>query len=177
MRRPITCAVLIGMLSGLSLSSVDASTVTEEGPSIATLVAGAERICEVEILEATPVMLPDGTIETRYSFSTVTPIKGTMASIQEVRIPGGQVAGKGLLLPGMPDLQIGDRNILFLSEPSNQKQWRMPVGMEAGAMKVQPSTVAGAARVLRKTCEEGHVEAEDYDALLAEIFAEVQRQG
>ncbi|MHC4823249.1 MAG: hypothetical protein ACYTEP_04435 [Planctomycetota bacterium] len=177
MRRPITCAILIGVLSGLSLGRADASSVTDQAPDLATLVAGAELVCEVQILDATSALLADGSIETRYSFSTLTPIKGTMASIQEVRIPGGEVAGQGLVLPGMPDLQVGDRSILFLSEPTQTKQWRMPVGMEAGAMKVQPAVGSVAAKVQRRGAESGHVEVEDYDVLLAEIFAEVQRQG
>jgi len=176
-RRPITCAILIGALSGLSLSSADASSVTEKAPDLGTLVAGAERICEIEVLDATSVMLGDGTIETRYSFSTLVPIKGAMASIQEVRIPGGEVAGKGLVLPGMPDLKVGDRSILFLSEPSQQKQWRMPIGLQAGSMTVQSASVSSAAQVLRRSGEEGFVQVDDYDVLLAEIFAEVQRQG
>ena len=176
MRQPITCAILIGVLSGLSLSSAGASSVTEKAPDLGTLVAGAERICEIEVLDATSVMLDDGTIETRYSFSTLVPIKGAMASIQEVRIPGGEVAGKGLVLPGMPDLKVGDRSILFLSEPSQQNQWRMPIGLQAGSMTVQSASVSGAAQVLRRSGEERFVQVDDYDVLLAEIFAEVQRQ-
>lgn len=177
MRQPITCAILIGALSGLSLSSAGASSVTETAPDLGTLVAAAERICEIEVLDANSVMLDDGTIETRYSFSTLVPIKGAMASIQEVRIPGGEVAGKGLVLPGMPDLKIGDRSILFLSQPSQQKQWRMPIGLQAGSMTVQAASVSGTAQVLRRSGEEGFVQVDDYDVLLAEIFAEVQRQG
>ncbi len=176
MRHPIPCAVLVCVLSGLGIGRLTASSVTETAPDLATLVAQADRICEVEVLDATPVMLEDGSIETRYSFATRTPIKGTMASIQEVRIPGGEVAGRGLVLPGMPELNVGDRSFLFLSKPSKNKQWRMPVGLEAGAVRVQPATVAGAARVFRQGNGEGQVEVEDYDQFLAELFAEVQRQ-
>jgi len=176
MRHPITCAILIGALSGLSLSSAGASSVTATAPDLATLVSNAERICEIEVLDATSALLDDGSIETRYSFSTLVPIKGTMASIQEVRIPGGEVAGKGLVLPGMPDLKVGDRSILFLSEPSQNKQWRMPVGLQAGSMPIQAASVSGAAKVIRRGGEEGFVQVDDYDVLLAEIFAEVQRQ-
>ena len=91
-------------------------------------------------------------------------------------MPGGEVAGRGLILPGMPDLQVGDRSILFLSQASQGKQWRMPVGLENGAVKVLPSTLAGAARVVRHSLEGGQVEVQNYDQYIAEIFAEVERQ-
>ena len=91
-------------------------------------------------------------------------------------MPGGEVAGRGLVLPGMPDLRVGDRSILFLSQASQANQWRMPVGLESGAVKVLPSTVAGEAQVVRQDHESGQVEIQDYDRYIAEIFAEVQRQ-
>ena len=90
-------------------------------------------------------------------------------------MPGGEVAGRGLILPGMPDLQVGDRSILFLSQASQGKQWRMPVGLVSGSVQVLPSTVAGAARVVHRSLE-GQVEVQDYDRYIAQIFAEVQRQ-
>ncbi|MDP7061776.1 MAG: hypothetical protein QF489_02430 [Planctomycetota bacterium] len=176
MRHPIFCAAIVGILSSLVLGSVGASSVCEDKAELSDLVAGAERICEVEVLSAESAMLADGSIETRYSFSTLTPIKGTMTSIQEIRMPGGEVAGRGFVLPGMPDLRVGDRSILFLSQASQENQWRMPVGLESGAVKVLPSTVAGEAQVIRRGHERGQVETQDYDRYIAEIFAEVQRQ-
>lgn len=176
MRHPILCAALVGLVSSLLLSHVGASSVSEAKLDLSRLVAGAERICEVEILSAESAMLAGGTIETRYSLATVIPIKGTMASIQEISMPGGEVAGRGLILPGMPEFQVGDRTILFLSEASQEKQWRMPVGLENGAVKVLPSRVSGAAKVIRQAAGTGQVEVQDYDRYIQEIFAEVQRQ-
>lgn len=151
--------------------------MTEESMALPELVSHADRICEVQILDATPAMLADGTIETRYSFATITPIKGDMASIQDITMPGGEVAGRGLLLPGMPDFHVGDRSILFLSQVSADKQWRVPVGLEAGTFQVQAGAVAGRAQVIRQQEGTGETEVRDYDSFLAEIFAEVDRQG
>jgi len=176
MRHPILCAALVGIVSSIALGTVGASSVCEAKAELSDLVAGAERICEVEVLSAESAMLADGSIETRYSFSTLIPIKGTMTSIQEIRMPGGEVAGRGLILPGMPDLRVGDRSILFLSQASQTNQWRMPVGLENGAVKVLPSTVVGASKVIRSGFEGGQVEVQDYDRFIAELFAEVQRQ-
>ena len=179
MRVPIPAWILAGLTAGVALGlPAGASTMTEEGMELPELVAHAERICEVQVLEATPAMLPDGSIETRYSFATVTPIKGSMAAIQEVVIPGGVVAGRGLILPGMPDLKVGDRSILFLSQASDDKQWRVPVGLEAGTFQVQPGSIAGRATVSRRHHgEHGEMEVQDYDSFLTAIFAEVDRQG
>jgi len=164
------------MISSVLLGSVGASSVSVAKAELGDLVAGADRICEVEVLSAQSAMLADGSIETRYSFSTVIPIKGTMTSIQEIRMPGGEVAGRGLILPGMPDLKVGDRSILFLSQASQGKQWRMPVGLENGAVQVLPSTIAGESRVVRRGLDGGQVEVQNYDQYIAEIFAEVERQ-
>jgi len=176
MRHPILCAALVGVVSSFWLGAVGASSVSAVKAELSDLVASAERICEVEVLAAQSAMLADGSIETRYSFSTLIPIKGTMTSIQEIRMPGGEVAGRGLILPGMPELKVGDRSILFLSQESQANQWRMPVGLENGAVQVLPSTVAGAARVVRRSLEGSQVEVQNYDQYIAEIFAEVQRQ-
>jgi hypothetical protein len=176
MRHPILCAALVGVVSSIVLGTAGASSVSAAKAELGDLVAGAERICEVEVLSAESAMLADGSIETRYSFSTLIPIKGTMTSIQEITMPGGEVAGRGLILPGMPDLKVGDRSILFLSQASQGKQWRMPVGLASGAVQVLPATAAGPARVVRRSLEGGQVEVQDYDRYIAQIFAEVQRQ-
>lgn len=178
MRVPIPAFLLAGLAAGVAFGvPAGASTMTTESMELPELVAHAERICEVQVLEATPAMLADGTIETRYSFATITPIKGDMASVQDISMPGGEVAGRGLLLPGMPDLNVGDRSILFLSQVSADKQWRVPVGLEAGAFEVQAGAVAGRAQVIRQHEEDGETEVRDYDSFLAEIFEEVDRQG
>ncbi len=164
-------------LSGIPNYLTASSSSGEEVTSWDTLVAGAERIVEAKILDKRTKLNADGTIETTYTLSTITPIKGENANIQEITVPGGEVAGQGLVIPGMPQLQIGDRNILFLSAASPHNNWRMPVGLKAGALKVETNeSNSSDMRVLRANIHSDRVQVDSYNGTLNEIFAEVARQ-
>ena len=145
----------LGLAAAVLLGHAAAGTQDAASADLSGLVAAAESICEVDVLSAEAALLDDGTIETRYSLATRTPIKGVVASIQELRMPGGEVAGRGLLVPGLPRFAPGERVVLFLSAPTPDKAWRFPVGLESGAVRLSSN---------------------DRDAYLAEVFAEVQRQ-
>jgi hypothetical protein len=164
-------------LSGIPNYLTASSSSGEEITGFDTLVAGAERIVEAKILDKRTKLNADGTIETTYTLSTITPIKGENANIQEITIPGGEVAGQGLIIPGMPELQIGDRNILFLSAASPQNNWRMPVGLKSGALKVQAdSPNTSTMKVLRANIHSDRVQIESYEGTINEIFTEVEKQ-
>lgn len=168
-------AALLGLcalaLAGAGVSLRAAST--QETPDLATLVAGAERIAEVQVLEATPALLPDGRIETRYVLATLAPLKGDQPAIQDLRMPGGEVAGRGQILPGLPRLRVGERLLLFLSAPTADRGWRLPIGLGAGAFAVRP---AGGDLQLLSLDAHAAPAALDHDAFLDAILAEVQRQ-
>jgi hypothetical protein len=166
-------AALSGVPNYLSASS----SCGDEVVGFESLVAGSDRIVEAKILDKRSKLNADGTIETVYTLSTITPIKGENGNIQEITIPGGEVAGQGQIIPGMPELNVGDRNILFLTAKSQEKQWRMPVGLKAGAMKVQSESNSSQMKVLRANIHSDHVHAESYTGVINEIFAEVERQG
>lgn len=164
-------------MSGIPNYLTASSSSGEELTGFDTLVAGAERIVEAKILDKRTKLNPDGTIETTYTLSTITPIKGENANIQEITMPGGEVAGQGLIIPGMPELQVGDRNILFLSAAAQHKNWRMPIGLKAGAIKVEAGGLnSSKTKVLRANIHSEHVQVDSYDAIINEIFAEVERQ-
>lgn len=175
MARSLPCAALaLGALAGL-LGRLGASTVVpDEG--LEEKVRLAEWIVEVEVLSARPAELPDGAIETRYELSAVTPIKGVMPSIVEVRVPGGVVGSRGLHVPGLPTLAVGDRMVLFLSQRSPQNDWRLPVGLARGAYRVVGGT--GRSRVVgvAPRALDGAAEVHDREAFLAAIQEEVARQ-
>jgi hypothetical protein len=164
----ILAALVLGAFTRLDASS----TKTDD---LASLCKAAERICEVEVLSKESVQLNSGTIETRYTFATLLPMKGTMGSVQQITIPGGAVAGRGLAIPGMPRLEVGERHILFLSAVDEQ-QWRMPVGLDAGAFLVRAGqakkSVVGAA----SCCDQdGHSDrVQSYDRFVQRIFAELE---
>ncbi|RMH04331.1 MAG: hypothetical protein D6702_03395 [Planctomycetota bacterium] len=170
MRPPVLLAaalLLVPFLPRLDAASVG---VADDLPD---LVARAEIVAEFQVVDARPEMLPDGSIQTAYTFSTLTPMKGRPASVLEVRLPGGEVAGRGLLLPGMPELRVGDRQILFLSAQGKEKPWRMPIGLAAGAWKV--SGGGGGAAVVSRVQSEG-TDVRDYREFVAAVLEEVARQ-
>jgi len=134
MRRPpfifglVACAVL-GAFSQLHASS----TPTMEWEQ---LCDASELICEVEILDRTAVDLGNGRIETRYTLGAILPMKGAMSSAHQIRLPGGAVGARGQVVPGLPTFEVGDRVFLFLTE-EGEFNWRVPVGLSAGAFRVQ----------------------------------------
>ncbi|MBT3339650.1 MAG: hypothetical protein HN405_01800 [Planctomycetes bacterium] len=170
-----TVAALAFVLMGAAWSALSASSM-HDLHDLESLVSKAELICEVEVLSKESLLLDDGTIETRYTFSTITPIKGGAASIQEIRIPGGEVAGRGLLIPGMPTYQTGERNILFLSKATQAKNWRLPIGLSAGSFKV--NLEASGERMAVRQLHEAHSSAQvlSRDDLIFDIMDEVARQ-
>ncbi len=171
-------ALFIGVVLAALPSGLQASSCGEEHEDWESLVAGSERIVEAEILDKRSRLTEDGIVETTYTLATITPIKGQNASIQEITLPGGEIAGQGTVIPGMPELSVGDRNILFLSKIEKSRNWRMPVGLKAGALKVEvdphkPSKT----KVLRQNLHGDRVSVESYTGTLNEIFTEVAHQG
>lgn len=163
-------ALLLAAYDRLEAASVGTAA------DLCSLVRGAELIAEFELLDARPELLPDGTIQTAYTFATLTPMKGRPASICEVRMPGGEIAGRGLLVPGLPDFQIGDRHILFLCQQGETKPWRLPVGLSAGAFRVVGGTAADARVVARSGEAEEDPDVQNYREFVAAILEEVARQ-
>jgi len=169
-------AGLAGLLcAGVPFADLDAASAAVAPADLPALVAGSEWIADVQVLEIQPARLPDGRIETRYTVATLAPLKGAISAIAEFRMPGGEVAGRGLLLPGLPRLRAGQRALLFLTAPSGARAWRMPVGLGAGAFEVFADSAAGAAQVVGMG---SHADAapQDHDAFVAAILAEVARQ-
>jgi len=166
----------LAALALLPLSGLFAASTAAEAADLPGLVAGAEWIGEFQVLDSQAALLPDGRIETRYVLATIAPLKGAQSAIQEVRLPGGEVAGRGLLLPGLPQLGAGRRFILFLTAPAGAHGWRMPVGLGAGAFEVLAESVGGASRVLPLD-PHAPLAPRDHDAFVAAILAEVERQG
>ncbi len=172
---PLPIAILAAIVLG-AFARVQASTTTAD--DLSHLCENAEQICEVEVLAKESVRLADGALETRYTFATVLPMKGSMGSTQVVRIPGGAVAGRGLAIPGMPSFEVGERHILFLSA-AGENQWRVPVGLDAGAFQVRPGATTRTTQVVSAAscCEQGGHQAhvQSYDQFVQRIFEELRK--
>lgn len=176
MRVPLLAGLVAALLSPLPASRLGAASTATEPADLAALVAAADRICEVQVLEVGAARLAGGAIETRYLVSTLSPLKGAAAAIEELRMPGGEVAGRGLLIPGLPRLRAGQRSILFLSQASPAHGWRLPVGLGAGAYEVIEDPFGGAARVVGMAAEGADPRVLEHESFLAEIQAEIERQ-
>jgi hypothetical protein len=65
---------------------------------------------------------------------------GTHAAHRTIRLPGGVLPdGRGMVIPGMPALGVGERAILFLSA-ANARGERLPIGLAQGRMRVLTAT-------------------------------------
>ena len=144
------------LLTASSGDSLDIEMMTQK----------AEWVSEIEVLSKESVMLPDGSIETRLLVSNLTPMKGTMGSTEVIRIPGGEVAGRGMTLPGMPDFEVNEQYIVFLTQ-KNEKQWRFPVDFNKGASRV--TIKSSGERVVLQGDHEGQVQVQRYDAYVNRI--------
>ncbi len=90
-----------------------------------------------------------------------------MSRTEEIRIPGGEVAGRGMMLPGMPEFEVGERHILFLTE-KNDKQWRMPVDFSKGTARV--SMKASGEQVVIQGGHEGALQVQSYNEYVQRVF-------
>lgn len=173
LRLPVLLLLLAATTTGVA---VRASTVVEQ--DLAGMVGEAAWILEAEVLNRRCVRLEDGRIETRYELATLTPMKGSIPSWCELRVPGGEIAGKGMLIAGMPRLKLGDRHILFLSEKTAGSGWRFPVGLACGDYKVVPEA-SGRLSVVRDRSAllpELPVEVMDHELFVRNVIDEVARQ-
>ena len=175
MKARIPLAALLLGAAAASWSPLLASS-TLDALALDRLVANADLICEVEFLEKRCVMREDGSIETRYLVSTLIPLKGIQSSIQEIRMPGGEVADRGMILPGMPEFQVGERHILFLSSVSPETGWRMPIGMESGCFRVDLAKDQGRVAIRPSLPQDGREGTPRSSAgFLALVQDEIQR--
>jgi len=172
--RPALFAIPL-LLLGAGMATLSASSVAE-GSNLADLVSDADWIAEVETINKRFELSDDGSIQTVFTFSAITPMKGSVASIDEVRIPGGVAAGRGLHIPGMPRIEVGDHHILFLSKESVVQRWRLPVRLSAGAFRVRQARPGAGRTVVRALADQQEPEIQDYQAFRTQVLHEIASQ-
>ena len=95
------------------------------------LVDRADHILEARITGRRTLQDEHGRIVTEYQLLKRREFYGESADV--VRIPGGVLAsGRGLLLPGMPRIQVGEEVMLFL----NGESLAMPTGLAQGKFRL-----------------------------------------
>lgn len=77
-----------------------------------------------------------GRIESHCTLALSRTFLGPGAATLELRLPGGVLPdGRGLALPGLPRLAVGDEVVLLLSKPS-RAGLRLPIGLSQGVLRV-----------------------------------------
>ncbi len=137
--RSTILALFVSTLLGYAATAwvrggVDAGTAVALG--VPGLVDGSELVLEGRVLEASPLLLPNGVVATDYVVRVERDFLGGAEEEVVVRLPGGVLPdGSGMLLPGMPSLLPGERAIVFLTEAGTD-ELRVPVGLGQGRLRV-----------------------------------------
>lgn len=100
------------------------------------LVEEAELVFEGRVLAARALQGGGGIIQTEYVVEVAHTWLGDDLPARTFRLPGGVLpSGRGLVLPGMPRVEVGEHVLLFLS-PESQHGFRMTVGLAQGKLRV-----------------------------------------
>jgi hypothetical protein len=138
------------MISGLSATSVRATTVN--ALDLPDLVNKADVIADVTVTHTEPYVYyaQDGrTVHTRVTFKVNgQPIKGNVSSPLVLDFLGGSVGYQKMTVSGVPQLQIGQRLIIFSHAP-NDFYVSPFIGLDQGAMRVVRDVATQSDRVLR----------------------------
>jgi len=135
-----TAPLLVGLtvclgLAGAIAARVDAATVLRLG--LEDLVARCDLALEARVTSCSASIDATGRIGTDYALTVERTFAGKPALQRTIRLPGGVLPdGRGLVLPGMPALAVGDTAILFLSV-ENARGERVPIGLAQGRLCVR----------------------------------------
>ncbi len=176
------CALVAAAALALRLEpvAVDAGTATRM--DIDALVAGSERVVEARVVHGESFEDPLGTaIATDWTLDVERTFVGPDEAALVLRWPGGVLPdGRGMVVPGMPRIAPGERVLLFLAATSGRLEWRMPVGLAQGKLRVV-STLGGeralvsdgAALCLVEPEGEAYIRMPSYSRDYAEVVAQI----
>jgi len=138
------------MVVGVFAISAQATTVNPL--DLPDLVDKAEVIADVTVTNVQPYVYyaQDGrSVHTRVTFKVNgTPIKGNVSSPLVLDFLGGSVGYLKMVVSGVPQLQVGQRLIIFSHAPNNF--YVSPfVGLDQGALRVVRDEATQSDRVLR----------------------------
>lgn len=191
MRRLIACvslAVCAAWTVALQLDpSVEAGTAVRL--DVSDMVADADLVVEGTVLDASVHFGSTGLIETEYLLSVDRTFVGEDQEQRSIRLPGGVLPdGRGMMIPGMPRMSVGEDVMLFLSRKT---AWgmRMPMGLSQGKFRILQD-FDGARRLVRDNSPITTIDASsgqvhevssaaslDYAAVVAEIHAALAERG
>ena len=183
----------LGALGALALGCflwesepIDASTVLRM--DVPELTEHADAIVQGRVASARVLETEDGRIETEYVLEVERTFHGEPRAERVLRFPGGVLEdGRGLLLPGLPSLALGEEILIFLSAPSSSGL-SMPVGLAQGKFRVltdadgKRTLVRDQGRITWANLETGELREaggaarHDYADVVARIHAALERR-
>jgi len=177
LRRLLLPAVLVGISS-----TPWAGTAVRLG--VPELLERSDLCLEGRVIAVRAVVEGQRRIDTEYTIQVARTFWGEPQAVRVIRIPGGVLPdGRGMTIPGLPRLALGEESILFLSV-ADASGMRMPVGLAQGRLRIKKD-LAGSKRLVRDG--EGLTVLEpagsaprravlDYAGTLAEIEAAAARR-
>ncbi len=191
MRRLIVCATLAAVSTWCAANylnpAVEAGTAVRL--DVTEMAMKADLVLEGRVLDANVLEGESGLIETEYLLTVDRTLWGADLGTRIVRLPGGVLPdGRGMMIPGMPSLTVGEDVMLFLSR---QTTWgmRMPMGLAQGKFTIvnsfdggrrlvrDPGSVTFLDATTGQLSESSSIASLDYAAVVSEIHAAVaQRQ-
>lgn len=161
MRRPqraligaLVVAIAFAIPGGKPL---EASTVLKLG--VEELAIRCDLALEARVTSKSASLDGQGRIGTDYALTVERTFFGTHAAQRTVRVPGGVLPdGRGLVLPGMPALDVGESALLFLSGQNSHGE-RLPIGLAQGRLSVKVAP-AGTKSLVRDVLDLDFVDAQ-----------------
>jgi hypothetical protein len=112
------------------------------------MVERSDLCLEGRVTAARAILEPEKRIDTEYTLLVERTFWGEPQAARAIRLPGGVLPdGRGMVIPGLPGLAVGDEVILFLSK-SDSTGMRMPIGLAQGRMRVAADP-SGRKRIVR----------------------------
>lgn len=141
-------AVRAWLLALLCITTLSATTVV--APTFPELVAEAQTIVRGRVtgVESRWIDTPQGrVIKTYVTFTVLRALKGAPGATLTLQLLGGEVAGEGMRVAGMPQFAVGDTDIVFVA--GNGVSFSPLVGLMHGRYRVQRDATSGQELVTR----------------------------
>jgi hypothetical protein len=137
MRRSSVLALsLLALLAWLASPPRSVAAGTAIRLDTAGLVDRAELVFEGRVIAQRALLASPQRIDTEYTIAVDHTFLGEALPARLVRLPGGVLPdGRGMMLPGLPQLATGSAVILFLTD-ADATGMRMPVGLAQGELTV-----------------------------------------
>jgi hypothetical protein len=134
-------AAVVAALAALPVAvSPGGSRPVEAGTAVRMsteeLVRAADLVLEARVIALHAAASTNGRIDTAYTLAVERTFWGSHEPTRVIRIPGGVLPdGRGMLVPGLAPLALGEDVILMLS-PATEGGARMPIGLAQGEFEI-----------------------------------------